>query len=353
VRGQTARAHTFENILKQIYQGNPVGEDLLKQKVANIVQRYPPAEYSIEGSWNDSVVSQITHAVWESLIKRGLDRFWFLSGSGERRIKTSAHNFVFNVMLSNAPPEQRAFYNQVVVQFRKDKRLAKKKISKSTFYMGHDTWLTSPRALCSRQREELFRLWNDSIDWPKMANGKSIKASIRRDLFYLMLQVVDEWVLDADFYHNFRQLVNFPRPGSGFFSAPGDSDDDEDEEAWDDNSPTNFYKLFVSYFKANEDHEIVTRQLQNPEKAWKEGLQKILEGYNAGERGFLYYFCVENIQQSKAAKKAGRSVGFGSGTKQKFRTELAALNVSLSDLPAMHKYLSAWLYDSLNQEAAQ
>lgn len=343
----------FESILKLIYQGDPAGERLLKQTVARVVRRCPASEYSVEGCWNDGVVDQIVNDVWANLVQRGLDRAWFLAGAGEKRILTSINNFVFNIMLSNAPQEQRAFYNQVVVQFRKDKRLAKKKMARSTFYMGHSVWKNTAKDLSSKTREELFRFWHEKIAWPKMVNGKSIKANIRRELFYKMLELADEWVLDAHFYHNFRELVNFPKPGSGFFSSNyGGSlnETDEASDEWDDNAPTNFYRLFCNYYKADEDHDKITQTLKNHGKDWDEMLDRLLRGYNDGARRFIYYYCVENERQTLAAKKAGRSAAFATETKKRFRDDLMTLSVELDELPVMYRYLSAWLSNSLFQE---
>jgi len=348
-KGKPRRAVSLTEIMKLVHEQDQLGIAMLRDKIAPRVRRYPPEEYTFDGVWRDDDIEQIANSIIEVLLHRGLDRAWYLSGAGDKRISSNLNQLIFNAVLKNAPPEHQAFYSQVVDHFRRHReRFAKKTLNNRTYYMGLAAWKGTARGDCSKDRKELYNIWYRQIKWPIMADGKSIKAHVRRELFYLMLDIIDEWVLDADFYHNFRVLVHFPKPGSGYFDAPPSGSDDDDESGPQNaNQPRNFYKLFKKYFQSRP----AQHRIQNPDDSWSSCLEEIIKNYNTGARGFLYYFCIEDQNQTISARKAGRSVGFGCETRKRFINDLMKLQIDIKQLPDVHKYLAALLFNSLKPEA--
>lgn len=323
---------TIHSLVERIFHGDPRAELQLKKRIAAVVYRYPPADYSMEGKWNPEIIEQICNNVWETMIQRGLNRFWYLSGADARRVKFNFKKLVFNVMLKTATPEQRDFINTVVKTYRINKKLFTKKRVSGRTLMGMTKWLKQNRANCMKTQEQLLQIWREKIKWPDMAKER-VSRPDRCHLFKQMLETIMEWVIDAHFYNGYRKLINFPRPG---ISIKLDEDDHDS---------VNLDQLLGLHDRDRENIDAFNKAsaiIAENKTFWQQKITEVFSTLKDEERKFLYYLCHYGMCQSHAAQKVGRTPAFATATKNRLNQRFSDLREHLApeDLPAMSRFLA-------------
>ncbi len=320
--------------------------DRLIAKMIKRIRKYPSRDYCNTAKWTEQLVEDRLQKIWETVLNPAMSYFAKLAKAPPQEIAEIILGQIRKVMIAEAPPYFRWFYNQFIQELQHDQplnRFATKKFAKQRF-RGLRAWKNDSRVLCgSKSAEELVNFWRveKKLRFPNMALGESLSREALRNRVYEMLKLLDEWAREKMFYASWKKLVNFPTARQfeqSLDRLPGDTDDDpEAVERYLDQDRRDLLGM--------EQWCLVKTVICENAEAWTGHFDRVFADFRPEQKKFLQFYYVKGLAPGVAAEKVGKAPSFATQTFGRIAEGCRLLREQLSsdELPALREFLTVYL----------
>jgi len=339
-------------ILESFYDDQALADRLI-EKMAARIRKYPPRDYCGEWHWTDELVSERLQKIWETVLNPAMSYFAKLAKAPPQEIASIVWGQIRKIMIAEAPPYFKWFYNQFIQQLQHDQplnRFASKKVAKQRF-RGLRAWKEDSRVkLGFKTVEELVNFWQveKKLRFPNMARREKLIGEKLRDRVWEMFNLLNEWVREKNLYSSWKKLVNFPTAEQfeqSLDGLPGDADNGpEAVERYLDQNRGNLLNM-------EQLCQVKTVLCENAE-SWTGYFDKVFAGFRPEQKNFLRFYYVERLAPGVAAEKVGKAPSFATQTFGRITEECRPLREQLrsEDLPALREFLSVYLLNLMPEK---
>lgn len=250
--------------------------------------------------WEKADIENLTEELFSQVLP--LIRFHEFSGAPPQNLFRTLRQEISDFMMDLAPAGTKAFINQVSGLLKPKYgfvRSARKGVGLRDWY--------DQSPVTSYSREELFRIWKESISFSGSDHGFKIKGKVRVHIFRTMLEKAGGWVPKSWFYTAFMEMG-----GYSIMNVTGSRTDEMDY--LNSRRPDSFSDL----------DRIREAKILNGE-LWKSVLEKTLAMFSGKARVIFFRLLLCEDNQVEAARKAGTEPQYAHKILKRIQKEFAAL----------------------------